>query len=70
MNVEFSCPHCNQLNNIYVEVESCSDYYFDNTCEFCNESMESDKLDLLIFDEVGEHNVSEAEYLRDTIGDR
>jgi len=65
MNVEFLCPHCNKITDIFVEVESPSDYYPETVCEFCGRDIEDDKLDQKIMEEASEHFVGIAEYSED-----
>jgi hypothetical protein len=63
MQFEYTCRNCHRTNEIYVEVESPSDYYFEDTCIFCLRKMAG--LDDKVFNEVVDGLVGRAEMLED-----
>jgi hypothetical protein len=79
MNYELNCPHCGRETEIEVNVESPSDYYFENTCSECQKpitefvhwrSGRKMDLDTVIMEEVSEDFASRAEFARDCREDR
>lgn len=78
MNYELTCPHCNKDIDIYVEVESHSDYYFEDCCPECNKKITTFKnsrgktLDLAmeIMGEVSDGIAGAAEFAADLLNNR
>ncbi len=74
MNYELTCPHCGEETSIEVDVESPSDYTFDDCCQECsvritefNHWRNNKKMDLNmeIMNEVSEHWIAQMEYRAD-----
>lgn len=70
VEVEWQCPSCRGITDIFVEVESPSDYYPDKTCEHCGEEIHDAALDRKIMDAVSDYFASRAEFQRDIQQDR
>jgi hypothetical protein len=65
--IKWKCPHCKQMTNIPVEIESPSDYIACSDCEHCGKEIKDPKLDAKIYDAVINHFAGRADYLRDTL---
>lgn len=63
--VDFLCYHCGQMTSIFIEIESQSDYYSDNTCEHCNNEIKDEKLEEKIMEEVTDYLIGRADYCKD-----
>jgi hypothetical protein len=63
MNFEYVCQNCTRTNEIYVEVDSPSDYYFEDNCNFCRHKLVglADK----VYEEVTDGFIGAAEMLED-----
>jgi hypothetical protein len=64
MTVQFECVGCHQHVDLEVEVESLSDYYFEDSCPHCGAALPFE-ITQSIPDRVVDHFVGEAEYLED-----
>lgn len=60
MNFLIKCPKCRSKLNILVEINSCTDYYYEGECSCGNKDFEVE-----IGRKVGEYFGSYTEYLRD-----
>lgn len=65
-NIEWSCPHCGQMTNIPVEIESPSDYIACADCEHCGKEISDPKLDQKVYATVIGHYSGKSDYLKDT----
>lgn len=64
MTVEFNCVGCQEHVDLEVEIESQSDYYFDDSCPHCGAALPFEVAES-IPDKVVDYLVGSAEYLED-----
>jgi transcription elongation factor Elf1 len=65
-SVQWNCPHCGELTDIDVEIESPSDYIACADCEHCGKEISDPKLDQQVYQAVINHYSGKADYLKDT----
>lgn len=63
--VSFRCPHCDKMTDVFIEIESHSDYYPDKNCEHCGKEIEDSTLDNKILDEVNDYFVGMADWYKE-----
>ena len=64
--IEWQCPHCKQITQIPVEIESPSDYIACADCEHCGKEISDPKLDQKVYQKVIDYYAGKADYLKDT----
>jgi transcription elongation factor Elf1 len=65
-SVEWSCPHCGQMTEIQIEIESPSDYIACSDCEHCGKEISDPRLDQKVYATVIDYYSGKADYLKDT----
>lgn len=74
MNIELpvTCPFCASETNIFIEVDSPSDYYFDSSCESCEREIlkiiqngRLERIEDIVYDTVMDNYAARADYLVD-----
>lgn len=69
MELNIKCPHCHEDVIIEIEVDSPSDYNFDNNCPQCGVTFTPSIADE-VCEEVNDEYVSRAEFYNDCMEDR
>lgn len=68
--IEYRCPECNKLSELYLWIESHDEFSLDENCGECGAKIPSHIIDKILNDEVTDFVSSKIDYAMDMRGDR
>lgn len=70
MNIPVTCPFCGSETDIFVEIDSPSDYQFSSECDVCGKQIKklnyhdrAENIEDIVYEEVIDYYSGQADYL-------